>query len=549
MTTSTGGSGTTEDERAFLQRRLSQYGLAGAAMGGIAMIFQLQHLTTNVRGLACIFSHAAGIAVMLAMWGVGRARLLSERTLRAVDAAGSWLGVLTYGLMGYFIAGKKENVGPGLFALMVLLIATYIVFARAALLPSTTRRTLAVTILCFVATLPVAFVHTSAARSDTALHPGGLIAGMAIWWLLTTTLASVTSGVIYGLHRDVKRARAFGQYHLVEKIGEGGMGVVYRARHRMLRRDTALKILPPARHSAGAIARFEREVQLTAQLSHPNTVTVFDYGRTPEGLFYYTMELLEGATLEDIVAGTGPLPPARVARILTQVAGALAEAHALGMVHRDVKPSNIMLCERGGEVDVAKVLDFGLVRESVTGRPSLAVTGARDVLGTPLYMSPEAITAPEAVTGASDLYSLGAVAVLLLTGKPLFAARSMVEVCSHHLHTAPAAPSASVEVPEALEALVLACLAKSADHRPKGARALHDALAALTVPGWSQAEARAWWETHRTALHEEARSRLTTSGGEVGATLDVDVARRLLADGASSASAQPAAANVGVLGF
>jgi len=433
--------------------------------------------------------------------------------------------------------------------LMVLLIATYIVFARAALLPSTTRRTLVVTVSCFVATLPVVFADMTAARSDTALHAGGLLAGMAIWWLLTTTLASVTSGVIYGLHRDVKRARAFGQYHLVEKIGEGGMGVVYRARHRMLRRDTALKILPPARHSAGAIARFEREVQLTAQLSHPNTVTVFDYGRTPDGLFYYTMELLEGATLEDIVAGTGPLPPARVARILTQVAGALAEAHALGMVHRDVKPSNIMLCERGGELDVAKVLDFGLVRESVTGRPSLAVTGARDVLGTPLYMSPEAITAPEAVTGASDLYSLGAVAVLLLTGKPLFAARSMVEVCSHHLHTAPTAPSASVEVPEALEALVLACLAKSADDRPKGARALHDALAALTVPGWSQAEARAWWEMHRTALHEEARSRLTTSGGEVGATLDVDVARRLLTDGASSASAQPAAANVGVLGF
>ena len=532
-TMGSGGSGTI-DERAFQQRRLSQYGLAGGVMGSIAIIFQVPHLTTGLDSIACIVSHVAGIAVMLGMWAIARRGLLPTPLLRIIDTAGTILGVLAYGMMGYFIAAKTVGVPPGFFALMVLLIATYIVFARAALLPSSTRRTLMITIVCFVPTLPVVLVDTADAMMQ---HPGALFAGMATWWLLTTTLASITSGVIYGLHRDVKRARAFGQYHLVEKIGEGGMGVVYRARHQMLRRDTALKILPPARHAAGAIARFEREVQLTAQLSHPNTVTVFDYGRTPDGLFYYTMELLDGATLEDIVACTGPLPPGRVAHILVQVAGALAEAHALGMVHRDVKPSNIMLCERGGEVDVAKVLDFGLVRESVNARGTLSVTGAREVLGTPLYMSPEAITAPDTVTGASDLYSLGAVAVLLLTGKPLFAARSLVEVCSHHLHTTPDVLPARLQVPPELEALVLACLAKSADDRPSSARELHDSLAALVVAGWAQAKARAWWETHRSALHEAAKNRLTTSGGEVGATLDVDLARRLAS--AMSGDAEP----------
>ena len=532
MTNATTGSGTPDD-RVFLQRRLSQYGLAGGAMGTIALIFEVPHLSTGLRSLGCIASHVVGVLVMFGLWGIGKAPLLTTSALRRIDAVGTFVAVLAYGVMGFLLGGKKGNVGPALFALMVLLIATYIVFARAALLPSTTRRTMVITVACFAATLPIAFVDTPAARFESARQPGGLLAVMATWWLLTTTLASVTSGVIYGLRRDVKRARAFGQYHLVEKIGEGGMGIVYRAQHQMLRRDTALKILPPARHAAGAIARFEREVQLTAQLSHPNTVTIFDYGRTPDGLFYYTMELLEGATLEDIVAEVGPLPPARVLRILVQVSGALAEAHALGMVHRDVKPSNIMLCERGGEVDVAKVLDFGLVRESAAGRGAPAVTGAREVLGTPLYMSPEAITTPDAVGGASDLYSLGAVAMLLLTGKPLFHARSLVEICSHHVHTAPVPPSDTVEVPAALEALVMACLAKSPEGRPAGAQALHDALAALVVPGWSQAEARTWWETHRSSLKEGARARLTTSGGEVGATLDVDVARRVLGEGAA----------------
>jgi eukaryotic-like serine/threonine-protein kinase len=413
---------------------------------------------------------------------------------------------------------------------------TLVVFARAALVPSTARWTVAVTGFTFVAVVPTALLPVRNPSPPLAMLGSaafiGPLATAALWWLLTVVLAGVTSSVIYGLRRDVKKAKAFGQYHLVAKIGEGGMGLVYRARHHMLRRETALKILPPARLGAGAIARFEREVQLTAQLTHANTVTIFDYGRTPDGLFYYTMELLDGATLEDIVLATGPMPAARVARVLAQVASALAEAHSLGMVHRDVKPSNIMLCKQGGELDVAKVLDFGLVRESigVASAANLDMTAQTELLGTPLFMSPEAIASPEEVSAASDLYSLGAVAVFLLTGKPLFSAPTLVEVCSHHLHSAP--PRLGPVAPEALERLVLACLAKKGADRPASARALAAQLSALG-DGWTAEDASTFWEENAAEIRLRGRERLTASsltdvGTVVSATLDVDVARRLL---------------------
>jgi len=341
-------------------------------------------------------------------------------------------------------------------------------------------------------------------------------------WTLATTLATIASSIIYGLRRDVKAAREFGQYQLLEKIGEGGMGAVYRARHRMLRRDTALKLLPPTRSSAAAIARFEREVRLTAQLRHPNTVTIFDYGRTPDGVFYYTMELLEGATLEEIVRSTEPMPAGRVAWILRQVAGALAEAHDLGLVHRDVKPSNIMLGMRGGQPDVAKVLDFGLAREQLDE----AAHAPTDLLGTPQYMSPEAIALPSRVSPASDLYSLGAVAYYLLAGAPPFEAKTIVEMCTQHMYSEPAPLSARGTVPPEIEVVVLAMLAKEPAVRPASATALLEWLERLPPFPWSEADARSWWREHgariRPRIHEVPRA--------PEQTLDVDLARRLVAE-------------------
>jgi len=203
--------------------------------------------------------------------------------------------------------------------------------------------------------------------------------------------------------------RRLGQYTLERKIGAGGMGIVYRASHAMLRRPTAIKLLPPDRAGEASIARFEREVQMTAQLSHPNTVAIYDYGRTPEGVFYYAMEYLDGINLEDLVRTYGAQPAGRVLAILDQVCGALAEAHERGLVHRDIKPANIILTERGGEPDVAKVVDFGLVKPIVTDDPRLTMSMPGVMTGTPLYLSPESLTSPESGDPRSDLYALGAV--------------------------------------------------------------------------------------------------------------------------------------------
>ena len=185
----------------------------------------------------------------------------------------------------------------------------------------------------------------------------------------------------------MREARRLGPYTLVEKIGEGGMGAVYRASHALLRRPTAIKILPPQRAGEMDLARFEREVQMTSQLTSPHTVSVYDYGRTPDGLFYYAMEFLDGIDLEELVRRDGPMPPGRVVHVLRQVCEALGEAHRAGLIHRDVKPANILLCERGGRFDVAKVVDFGLVK-SVSGSDP-GVTLENTVPGTPHYMAPE----------------------------------------------------------------------------------------------------------------------------------------------------------------
>jgi serine/threonine-protein kinase len=252
------------------------------------------------------------------------------------------------------------------------------------------------------------------------------------------------------------------------------------------------------------LRRFEREVQLTAQLSHPHTVSIFDYGRTPDGVFYYVMEYLEGLNLEELVREFGAQEPARVAHILGQVAGSLAEAHALGLIHRDIKPANVILCERGGVADVAKVVDFGLARD-VDRAASPAVTLADAIAGTPLYLSPEAITAPETVDARSDLYALGAVGYYLLAGVNVFEANTVVEVCSHHLHTAPVPPSTRLgrPLPEDLEALVLACLEKERSRRPGGAEEFRQRLLAGSAgSSWRENDARAWWNRHRARVHD-----------------------------------------------
>jgi serine/threonine-protein kinase len=266
-----------------------------------------------------------------------------------------------------------------------------------------------------------------------------------------------------------------GQYTLGEKIGQGGMGEVYRARHALIDRDVAIKILPHDHDDDEGRSRFEREAQLTSRLESPNTVAVHDYGRTPDGRAYYVMELVEGYDLETLVTKQGPQPAARVVHLLKQVCGALEEAHAVGLVHRDIKPANIAICERAGVKDVVKVLDFGLVEE--LGKPS-AASQRGALVGTPAYIAPESILTPDAIDGRIDLYALGAVGYWLLTGTPVFDGNSVVELCSHHIHTAPESPTSRLghPIPADLEAVVMRCLVKDPAGRYANARAVAEAL-------------------------------------------------------------------------
>jgi serine/threonine-protein kinase len=342
------------------------------------------------------------------------------------------------------------------------------------------------------------------------------------------TVSTVTSWVIYGLRERVREAVQLGQYRLGERLGMGGMGEVYKASHAMLRRPTAVKLLPPEKTGEQNLQRFEREVQLTSQLTHPNTVSIYDYGRTPSGVFYYAMEYLDGLDLEQLVRQDGAQAPARVVHVLRQVCGSLAEAHAVGLIHRDVKPANIILCERGGEPDVAKVVDFGLVKDLLAADPAVSSAGA--IAGTPLYLSPEAISAPELVGPRSDLYALGAVGYHLLTGTHVFESPNLIEVCSHHLHSVPVSPSLRVgrTLAPQLEAVILACLEKDPERRPRDAAALDRALEACADAGvWDREEAKRWWVRFRAGRPSPGASAVPSDAG--GRTIQVSLDGRLAA--------------------
>ncbi len=320
-------------------------------------------------------------------------------------------------------------------------------------------------------------------------------------------LGVVVGGVAFGfmvallrmqrMAEEVEAAQRVGNYELLEQVGQGGMARVYRAQHRLLKRPTAVKIIELAMTSDEMLARFDREVRLASQLMHPNTVEVFDYGRTPEGQPFYAMEYLDGLTLQQVVDAHGPLPAARAAFALRGIAGSLSEAHARGLVHRDIKPANVMLCRRGGEYDVVKVLDFGLVKDTRSPH-TRDLTRALRVLGTPAFMAPERIERPDSADLRSDLYALGAVGFFLLTGKAPFDGESDLALAYRVVNiAAPSVASLTTEpVPPALDALIAGCLAKSPDDRPPSAEAITALLDQMlaTMP-WTNLQARAWWES------------------------------------------------------
>jgi hypothetical protein len=541
------GSGTPytdsqsrEEMRAFLQKRLRQFGGMLALVFGMFFTWRLtaSFIGDDSPSRAYLPWQAISVAAFGSFWFVCRGRPRSIRFLRALEFLGLCVaaaGATTMCLRISYLA-RPDTV--------LLLCLTYTLIARSIMVPSTARRTLLFGAFFAVPfLLAVFFIHRThhdpsiykaaadprLLASATTMAARWTIVG-GLWWIASQVIATATSKVIYGLRQEVRDARRLGQYTLTEKVGQGGMGVVYRAKHAMLRRPCAIKLLPPDRFGAEAVTRFEREVQLTASLSHPNTIRVFDYGRTPEGIFYYVMEFLEGASLDEIVAESGPLPPGRVIHILDQVAGALSEAHGIALIHRDIKPANIFLTQQGGVPDVAKVLDFGLVKRvsRTNGEDTTiqALTNDDSFSGTPLYMAPEAITSPEELDARTDLYSLGAVGYFLLTGQEVFGGRNLVEVCSHHLHSAVVPPSQRLGKPisDDLDSLILACLEKSPAQRPPDARSLQNSLRACRdARSWTEEDARNWFGLHGSSLR--ARQSRSQVGG--AATVAVDLGLRV----------------------
>jgi serine/threonine-protein kinase len=311
------------------------------------------------------------------------------------------------------------------------------------------------------------------------------------------------------LRRD-DRARQLGPYRLMRQIGEGAISDVFLAHHRMLKRPAAVKVLKAQSTSEEWTARFQREVQLASQLGHPNTITIYDYGSGPQGEFWYAMEYLEGLALSDLVERYGPVPPSRTAWILRQTCASLWEAHAHGLVHRDIKPQNIMLCTVRGERDVVKVLDFGLVKQ-MSDENTRDLTSAMRILGTPLYMSPERIRHPADADARADIYALGAVGFHLLTGRRLFETETEHDLTYHVLHTVPPLVSevSAFAIPVELDALIARCVEKDPDRRPQSMAEVASALdAALVYQPWTRAQIDTWWEKNWVpADHPERRFR------------------------------------------
>jgi len=499
-----------EEARAFLQERLAFLGKAYALMavgfylvGNVVAALLPQHRWTQLVSDPASRIVLATATAASAQWLLCRRGRLHEAALSAIDAAATTLAAL---LNSFMIFASFPGEVPGLSYARTLLLVTFGLVFRAIVVPSTPGRTLLLGVVasCF----PVATGHVWHAAQAGSTVPGALqTVWTALWCLGAVVISTLASRLIFGLRQQVREAWQLGQYTLLEKIGQGGMGSVYRASHAMLRRPTAVKLLPPGQAGAERLQRFEREVQLTSSLTHPNTVAIFDYGRTPDGVFYYAMEYLEGVNLEDLGRHDGPQPAGRVVHVLRQVAGSLAEAHGVGLIHLDVKPANVILvAQRGGASDVAKVVDFGLVKD-LDQRTDLS----RDdqIAGTPLYLAPEAITAPGRVGARSDLYSLGCVGYYLLTGRPVFEGRNAVEVCGHHLHTLPTPPAKRLgqAVPEELSALLLTCLEKDPARRPSFAGAFLQALDGLRdVPAWTDEDARGWWSERGARIVARVRA-------------------------------------------
>jgi eukaryotic-like serine/threonine-protein kinase len=476
-------------------------------------------------------------AVGAGLWGMGL--IMGSLVLRDTDRFGPYsfeiktagliicLLMVTYARFSPCGHPRKINVGLTFMVLNAFLIAllnswteqpvtwrplswiAIVIVVYAMIAPSTPRKMLVVSVVAATMDpLAVWLAHQrglpvpSAPMTFAMFYPNYACAVISV----------LPSHVLHRLGRQIRTAREMGSYQLVELLGHGGMGEVWRARHRLLARDAAIKLVRPEVLGAGGEAetrtilrRFEREAQATAALSSPHTINLFDFGMTYEGTFYYVMELLSGRDLESLIREFGPMSAGRVVHLLRQACHSLADAHSRGFVHRDIKPANIYVCRMGLEYDFVKVLDFGLVKvrdHREVGQTLL--TGQQATTGTPAYMAPEIILGEAEVDRRADVYALGCVAYYMLTGQLVFEADTPMKMLVQHIQSQPVPPSQRTElkIPRELDQLVLACLEKDPNNRPRDAEELFEwtCRCCRSADEWDTARAKEWWQQHLPEL-------------------------------------------------
>jgi eukaryotic-like serine/threonine-protein kinase len=494
----TGAKGPPDDE--LYKRRIVRLFAVLLAYGVGALAFDLLRASELEWAAHQVhWPRFMALAVVLPITAAGASGMLGARSLR-------WVEPFVYLLVIAEVSAETVLSRAPLFEVDEL--AAVILFLRACFIPSTVRAHTLVGLLVTAAVAVSAWVHLDVnggpltpllAHADGQEHFAFQTANVVISMLMYVAITAYVTHSIDALRERARGAAHLGQYVLEEKIGEGAMGEVWRAEHALLQRPTAIKLI---RGNVGevAAARFEREVRAASRLRHGNIVAVYDFGRADRDRVFYAMELLEGLTLQALVDRHGPMPAARALRFLDQLLGALDEAHRLGVVHRDVKPANVMVTRNGSDRDYLKLLDFGLVhlrRRKDDMARRLTSTGA--ITGTPLYMPPEIITGEGEPDGRTDLYSLGAVAYFLLTGQAPFEGTSATHVLLAHVQTTPTPPSARSEMPIGgdVDSLVLRALGKKPEERFSTAAEMRAALRACDCYGeWTDEKAAEWWSVH-----------------------------------------------------
>ena len=501
------GRTTTRLPDELLNEQVHRIGLFGVVIGGlwtlglfidIVMAPYVWGVSMSVRAVSLEVTGIAAAA--LVVWYV-RYCGHSPQTKTNVS-----LGYLVFNGMG--VAVLNTWIFPPVQAQVIHLSWVTVGILVFSMISPASPRKMLITALITASMDPLAFwiAYLAGAPVVSLLH--AVVLAMPNY--ACAMIAVLPSHVLQHVGRRLREAQELGSYKLVELLGTGGMGQVWRAEHNLLARDAAIKLVRPevlgARNDAEAkqvLRRFEREAQATAQLSSPHTIQLFDFGMTQDGTFYYVMELLSGRDVESFVREFGPVPANRALFLLRQVCHSLADAHARGLVHRDIKPANIYICRMGLEYDFVKVLDFGLVKANRGADAETLMTIDHTTTGTPAYMAPEIILGEAEVDRRADVYALGCVAYFLLTGQLVFEADTPMKMLLQHLHAQPLPPSQRTEVPipRELDELVMACLDKNPDKRPQNAEELfHMACGCRTCDGWNQTQAGEWWKVHLPEL-------------------------------------------------